>query len=271
MKKSAGLISIIPITTLLIGCGVIGGPPANLQIAAATDTTVQLIWTTPAEGMPDRYRIYFCPARETTWTAIGDTTASTFIHNPHGITGRYRVAAIFAGREYQSPTILTTIPVHTEPKTLSELDGIGNSGYGWNYDSGYARSYSMRQAENARLVHFYVTDFSTGTGQPYRLARPAMGPSDPSGAVPTAPWDTTWFTDPLADEHSPLPAIAETTYFNYTTIPDTALPARIGVYIPEINQGYFALVKVNRVNRTNATVELESWFQLVPGLHLIYH
>lgn len=270
MEKYAGLL-LIAITALLVSCGVIGGPPANLQIAAATDTTVQVIWTTPAEGMPDRYRIYFCPVRETVWTTIGDTTGSTFIHNPHGITGRYQVAAIFAGKEYKSATILTTIPVHTEPKTLAELDGVGNSGYGWDTDSGTARSYSMRQVENAPLVHFYLTDFSTGTGQPYRLANPSMGPSDPSGVVPTGAWDTTWLTDPLADENAPLPAVSPSSYFNYTTIPETALPAHFGVYIPGENRGYFALVKVNLVNRTNASVELESWFQLVPGLHLIYH
>ena len=262
---------IIAVISLLVGCGVIGGPPANLQIAAATDTTVQLIWTTPPEGMPDNYRIYFCPAGETAFVAIGETTASTFIHTPHGLTGKYQISALFAGREYKSATILTTIPVHTAPKTISELDGTGNAGYGWNFDSGYARSYSMRQAENAQNVHFYLTDFSTGTGLPYRLASPSMGPSDPSGVVPTAAWDSTGLTDPLTDENTALPPVNSTKYFNYTTIPETTLPALFGVYIPGENKGHFALVKVNRLNRANATVELESWLQLVPGLHLIHH
>ncbi|MEO0021928.1 MAG: fibronectin type III domain-containing protein [candidate division WOR-3 bacterium] len=256
---------------LLAGCGVIGGPPANLQIAAASDTTVQLVWTTPAEGMPDSYQIYFCPAGETTFVLIGDTSTSVYIHNPHGITGRYQISAIFAGREYKSATILSTVPVYTPPKSISELDGTGNAGYGWDLDSGYARTYSMRQVGNAQFVHCYLTDFTTGTSGPYRLASPSMGPSDPSGVVPTANWDSTWLTNPLTDENAPLPPVNATTYFNYTTVPETALPALIGIYIPHENQSYFALLKVNLVNRANATVELESWLQPVPGLHLIYH
>lgn len=274
MKESEYLIGtfVILLGTLpLVGCGIIGGPPATPQIAAASDTTVQLVWTTPAEGMPDSYRIYFCPAGETTFTVIGDTAANGFIHNPHAITGRYQISAVFANKEYKSPNILTTIPVYTEPKILSELDGTGNAGYGWNLDSGYARTYSIRQTANAPLIHFYLTDFTTGTGNIYRLANPSMGPSDPSGVVPTAPWDTTWLTNPLTDENTPLPPVTNYNYFNYTTIPESILPALFGIYIPTENQGYFALIKVLRVNRPNATIELESWFQPVPGLHLIYH
>ncbi len=253
------------------GCGVIGGPPVNLQIAAATDTTVQLVWTTPAQGMPDSFLIYFCSIRDTVFKLIGDTSANTYIHNPHGVTGRYKVVAMFAGKEYPAATIPSTVPVHTESKVLSELDGPGNAGYGWNYDSGFARTYSMRETTSARHVDLYITNFALGTSLPYRIASPIMAPSDPSGVVPTAGWDTTWFTDPLEDENAPLPAVTESTYFNYTTLPDNRLPAFIGVYLPEGDDFYFALIKVNRVNSTNATVELESWFQLVPGLRLVAH
>ncbi len=271
-KLSGSVWQLLMITVFgFTGCGVIGGPPANLQIAAATDTTVQLVWTTPAQGMPDSFLVYFCPVKETVFALVGDTSGNTYVHNPHGMTGRYKVAAMFAGKEYYSRTVLSTIPVHTESKVLSELDGTGNAGYGWNYDSGFARTYSMRETASARYVDLYVTNFSPGTALPYRLASPRMGPSELSGVVPTANWDTTWFTDPLADENAPLPPVTESTYFNYTTLPEDSLPAFIGVYLPEGDNRYFALAKVSRINSTNATLELESWLQLVPGLHLITH
>lgn len=262
------LMSAVAGTVLFTGCGVIGGPPKNLQVAAASDSTVQLVWTTPAAGMPDSFLIYFCPVNESVFSIVGDTSASTFIHNPNGRTGRYLVAAVFAGKEYKSDT-LTTIPVHTEAKIISELDGTGNAGYGWDIDSGFARSYSMRDTANAPKIALYITDFTTGSSLPYRIASPTMGPSDPSGVVPTDTWRKTGFTDPLIDENAPLPKIDTTCYFNYTTIPHTSLPANFGVYTTE--DDHYALIKVTRVNSANATVEIESWFQLVKGLRLIEH
>jgi hypothetical protein len=254
---------------LLAGCGIIGGPPGNLQIAAATDSTVQLVWTTPAQGVPDSFLIYFCPVGESVFAIVGDTSANTYIHNPNGVTGRYQVSAVFAGREYKSVTILTTIPVHTEAENISELDGTGNAGYGWSRDAGFGRSYSMRDTTNTTKVDLYITDFTTGSGLPYRIASPTMGPSDPSGVVPTGNWRKTGITDPLEDENALLPRIDSTRYFTYTTIPEAPLPAFFGVWTAE--DGHYALIKVNRVNSANATVEMESWFQLVPGLRLIRH
>lgn len=263
-------LAINTATFLLLSCGTIGGPPTSLQITAATDSTVQLVWTTPAEGIPDRFHIYFCPVGETLFQIVGDTTANTYIHNPQGITGSYRIAAVFGSKEYISPTVLTTIPVHTPAKIVYELDGIGNAGYGWARDSGTARTYSMRQTGNASMVDFYITDFTTGTSSPYRIASPDMGPSDPSGVVPLdTNWRRTGFTNPLADENAPLPAVDSTIYFIYTTIPSAPLPVQIGCY--STAGGHYALVKVRQVNTANATVELESWFQLVPELRLIRH
>ncbi|MEO0068114.1 MAG: fibronectin type III domain-containing protein [candidate division WOR-3 bacterium] len=262
------LLSAVAGVVLFIGCGVIGGPPGNLQVAAATDSTVQLVWTTPAAGVPDSFLIYFCPVNESVFTIIGDTSANTFVHNPQGRTGRYLVSAVFAGKEYKSDTV-TTIPVHTEAQIISELDGTGNAGYGWDIDSGFARSYSMRDTANAPKVAFYITDFTTGSSLPYRIASPTMGPSDPSGVVPTGSWRRSGFTDPLLDENAPLPKIDSTRYFNYSTIPHTSLPAYFGVYTTA--DDHYALIKVIRVNGANATVEIESWFQVIPGLRLIEH
>jgi len=263
------LFAIATFLTLLLNCGVIGGPPANLQITAATDSTVQIFWTTPAQGVPDSFLIYFCPAGDSVFTIIGNTTGNTYLHNPSGITGSYQVSAIFASKEYRADITLSTTPIPTPSKVISELDGTGNAGYGWNRDSGQARTYSMRDAGNVDNVDFYVTDFTTGSRPPFNIASPHMGPSDPSGVVPP---DTTWsrngFTNPLTDENAPLPAIDPTRYFNYTTIPES-LPALIGCYTTA--DRHYALIKITRVNTANATVELETWLQLIPELRLIYH
>ncbi|NPV14700.1 hypothetical protein HPY86_07190 [candidate division WOR-3 bacterium] len=268
---------VLPITsfalvcTLLFGCGVIGGPPANPQIAAATDSTVQLVWTTPAEGMPDSFLIYFCPAGESLFTVIGDTTGTGYIHNPQGLTGKYQISAIFSGKEYKSSIILSTIPVYTGSKTIAELDGVGNAGFGWDRDSGTGRTYSIRQRENVEKIDFYITDFTTGSTLPFHIASPDMGPSDPSGVVPADSWRRNGFTNPLTDENNPLPSAAVTTdtfYFTYTTIPST-LPAIFGCYIAADH--HYALIKVKQVNTANSTVEVETWFQLIPNLRLIYH
>ncbi len=269
MKTGFYLFGLLVTTAgfLLTRCGVIGGPPKNLQIAAATDSTIQLVWTTPAEGVPDSFLIYFCPVNESVFGIVGDTSANTFIHNPNGRTGRYLVVAVFAGKEYKSDTA-TTIPVHTEAKIISELDGTGNAGYGWSPDSGYARSYSMRDTANASKIDLYITDFTTGSNLPYYIASPTMGPSDPSGVVPSDTWRKTGFTDPLIDENAPLPKIDTAYYFIFSRIP-TVLPAFFGVYTTA--DDHYALIKVTRANSANATVEIESWFQLVPGLRLIQH
>lgn len=266
------VIKIFALAEILsLGCGVIGGPPANPQIAAATDTTVQLVWTAPAEGMPDSFLIYFCPAGETIFALIGDTTGTSFIHNPQGLTGWYQVSALFAHKEYKSTTLMSNIPIYTGPDTLTELDGVGNAGLGWNRDSGTGRSYSIRKKENSQKIDFYITDFTTGSTLPFHIASPHMGPSDPSGVVPTDSWRRNGFTNPLTEENSPLPSAAVTTdtfYFNYTTIPST-LPALIGCYT--VADHHYALIKINRVNTANSTVELETWFQLIPDLRLIHH
>ncbi|MGQ9678839.1 MAG: fibronectin type III domain-containing protein [bacterium] len=256
---------------LSLSCGIIGGPPANPQIAAATDSTIQLVWTAPAEGMPDSFLIYFCPAGETIFALIGDTTGNGFIHDPQGLTGRYQISALFTSKEYKSTTILSTVPVYTGPDSLAELDGIGNAGFGWDRESGSGKTYSIRRKENALKVDFYITDFTTGSTLPFHIASPHMGPSDPSGVVPTDSWQKNGFTNPLSEENSPLPSAAGTTdtfYFNYTAIPST-LPALIGCYT--IADQHYALIKVTRVNTANSTVILETWFQLIPNLRLIYH
>lgn len=253
---------------LFAGCGPLPGPPVNLQIGAATDTTVQLAWTSPVEGAPDSYVVLFRGLGDSAFALAGETTAPSFVHNPHGMTGDYKVAAVFSGQRYEATTVLTTIPVAESSRIVSELDGTGNAGYGWNRTTGAARTCSMRAAADSALVDFYITDFAAGSNRmPYCIASPNMGPSDPAGLVPTATWRATWITDTLANATAPLPAVDSAHYFNYSPIPRT--PARFGWYSRPDN--CLAMIEVTRVDAAMALVELRSWFQLVRGLHLIAH
>uniref|UniRef100_A0A7C4GEG0 Fibronectin type-III domain-containing protein n=1 Tax=candidate division WOR-3 bacterium TaxID=2052148 RepID=A0A7C4GEG0_UNCW3 len=253
---------------ILGGCIVLGGPPTSFDIGAVTDSTVQLTWTTPAEGSPDAYIVLFKAVTDTNFTAIAETTGTVFVHDPQGMTGYYKVAARFGDDSYETRTVLSTVPKHESTRVVSELDGTGNAGYGWSRDSGRGRTYSMREAANAAYVDFYVTDFQTGsTRLPYCIAGPQMGPGDQSGTVPTAGWRTSGFSDPLATEQSPLPPYSQNTYFNYTEI--RQLPTFMGCY--STWDKHFALIKVTQVSVADATVELETWFQLIPELRLSRH
>lgn len=253
---------------LLECCGVLGGPPGNVQVGAATDSTVQIVWTAPVEGTPDSYIVSFRPLGDSGFVQIAETTSTSCIHDPLGMTGDYKVAAKFGSELYEAAMIATTIPVHCSTRTLAELDAPGNAGYGWNRDSGLGRSYSMRQAGSAQYVDFYFTDFHTGSYTlPYCIASPHMGPSDPSGLVPVAGWRRSGITDSLPRSQTPLPAIDSAYYFNYSPIGRT--PVRFGVY--SVSDEHYAMVQVTRVDAGTGAVDVESWFQLVPGLRLIAH
>ncbi|MEO0074043.1 MAG: hypothetical protein ABIK43_05230, partial [candidate division WOR-3 bacterium] len=217
---------------------------------------------------PDSYVIWFRPLVDSSFVQIAETAGTSCIHNPLGMTGEYKVAARFGSDVYEAATLATTVPVHCSTRTLAELDAPGNSGYGWSRDSGFGRSYSMRQAGSASYVDFYVTDFHTGSYTlPYCIASPHMGPSDPSGLVPVAGWRRSGITDSLPRSQSPLPAIDSAYYFNYSPIART--PSRFGVY--SVADDHYAMVQVTRVDAATGAVDIESWFQLVPGLRLIAH
>jgi len=271
LLTAAVVAATVSLLVVFQSCGVLGGPPGGLQIGAATDSTVLLAWTSPAQGMPDSFLVYFRPVGDSNFVLVAETSGTTHVHNPHGMTGFYRVAAVFADRVYDSPVMLTTVPVHETTKVISELDGAGNAGYGWNRDSGRARTYSMREAGNAQYVDFYITDFATGSSRlNYCIASPSMGPSDPSGIVPQASWRTSGFTDSLPNATDPLPVFDPRNYFNYTEIRRTPFLIGACCYTSAENK-YFALLKVTNVDVGSATVELESWFQLVANLRLIRH
>ena len=270
VRAGIGLfVLVIPI--LVQSCGVLGGPPGNVQIQAdSTGAGVAIIWTAPTEGLPDRYTVYFKAYGDTTEVVVAETTATVCNHRPDGLTGTYRVVAEFGADRYEGRDQPSTVPVFNDPITLHELNRTeGEAGCGWDRVLGNAATYDMREGGSASGVDFYVTDTRAGSSsQPFSIFSPAARGKDQgaSGVIPDAAWKQGYYTDHLADENAILPAIPDSVYYDYTDI--TAGPFICGCYL---DGNYFALIKVTDVDYDAGTVKLVSWFQKVPGLRLIRH
>ncbi|MEO0089042.1 MAG: fibronectin type III domain-containing protein [candidate division WOR-3 bacterium] len=270
MKKTPTFLLVFLVMLFFFACEQKpGGSPRNFAIQAATDTTLKLTWEAPTEGTPTKYYIYFKALGEANYTKVDEVSGTTtsYIHNPQGNTGYYYVSAVFGKNEYESDE-KNTVPVPNPVQTLSELNAAGNSGYGWNRQTGSANTYSMTQAANASNVDFYITNFAFGYNRtPYNIASPDMAPSDSGNVTPPGSWRVNGISDPITDPQAPLPRYIEgTTYFNYTEIDRDPLYVAV-----KTEDNYYALVKISGVNTQNGTVQIESWFQKIQGLRLIKH
>jgi hypothetical protein len=253
---------------LTIGVGLERGAPTNVKLSAATDSSVRVSWTAPTYAVPDRYVVAFMEAGTSTWQIVADSVPATrYNHTPAGRTGKYRVTAMFDTTGLDALTTPSSAPVHTSAMTVSELNGAGNSGFGWDRLAGAGTSYPMTFVSSAASVDFYVTDSTDGSGgAPYAIASPDLGPSDPGGIVPAYTWHASAFSAALSSETAPLPRYSSATYFNYTDIATD--PTLVACYTAD---SHYALVKLTDVNANAATVQVETWFQLIKGLRLIEH
>ncbi len=284
MKRtiSAVLTGVAALTALVAiqGCGALGGPPTGVAVSAGpdSDSTVLVSWTTPAEGASDKYVVYFRAVADSGFAVVGETTATSFVHNPHGVTGQYKVSAVFGGSSYDGAEKPTTVPIHSVPVTLSEinLDSI-RCGFGWARDSGIGGVFGMIDTADSAHVDFYVSDFQPGFGKQLSIASPNMADSIDSGAVgivPRASWRINGFSNPLADPQAPLPPPDTVDrrykyYLNYTGVNQT--PCYIAFLTAAEQQKHFALIQVDSFNVASGRVWLQTWYQLVPGLTLIRH
>ncbi|MBN2537846.1 hypothetical protein JXB37_06180, partial [candidate division WOR-3 bacterium] len=212
---------------------------------------------------------YFMAVDAGSYTLADETSATVYVHDPMGKTGRYKVEAQFGSDTYAGTTNPTSVPADNATMTVAELNAAGNAGYGWDMTGGDATTYSMTEAGTAPKVDLYISDFATGyAGPTYSVVSPDMAESDPgnTGFVPSAAWKVNSFSDPVTNENGPLPRHSQTTYFNYTDITQT--PLLLGAYTAD---GYYAMFKVTSINSGTGEVQAESWFQLVQGLRLIQH
>jgi len=271
MKRllSIAAIGVLAVTALvMVRCNsVTGGAPTDVALAAATDSTVKVTWTAPSEGTPDKYIVMFSETGTDAYEPFDTVITTEATHNPAGKTGTYKVVAKFGSTDYDGTPTPTTTPISSAVISVSELNAAGSSGYGWTRADGSATTYTMTQASNAASVDFYITDFATGySGPDYSVASPDLGPSDPTGVVPSGSWRINGFTAGLSNENSALPMHSTSTYFNYQEI--STQPFLTGCYTAD---GYYALVKVDSYNTGSGTAQVRSWFQKVKGLRLIEH
>jgi hypothetical protein len=267
---------------LVTGCTPLGGPPLNVMVSAATDTTVLVTWTTPAEGTADAYLVYFRGVRDTGFTLIADTTGTSFEHWTRGATGRYKVSAKYGGTTYESQdTTVSTVPVHTETLAIYELNiDSSRSGYGWDTLTGEGAVRSMAQATNAGLVDLYCSDLTTGHSRlPWVIMSPDRALTNDSGAaniVPGANWHKNGFANILGigEEQGPLPGYDSLppNYFIYTEVSQT--PSLVPVYTNcdrTEDKRHYALIKVHSVDTLAGRMLIETWYQRVPRLRLMQH
>jgi len=272
---------------LAVGCGHLSeGPPNNVVLTAASDTTIRISWAAPAGGVPDSYVLAFMETGTSSWLNFGTATdsATKADHNPLGRTGRYRVTAIFGGRSYPATQTPASAPVHSEAMTVGELNSPSYSGYGWDRDSGAGSVFTMRYASNADRVDFYVTDWGPGfAGPDYYIASPDWGPYEPGGTgfAPVGPWRPNVFSLLSAGAQAPLPAFDSTRYTNNLKLgsdstfvavvcTDTIVTADTTDTLRTVSRHY-ALVRLGSPDVSSGTVQVETWFQLIQGLRLIQH
>jgi hypothetical protein len=284
-RRAFGLRAGLPAAAVavmgLVACSQLSeGPPTDIALSAATDTTVRVSWTPPAGAVPDSYVLAFSETGTSDWVGFGAVpdTVTRADHNPLGRTGRYRVSAVFRDREYPATEAPTSAPVHADVMAVGELNSPSYSAYGWERDSGGGSVFTMRYASNADRVDFYVTDWASGFGGPdYAMASPDWGPYEPGGAgfVPVGAWRATWFSSPPAGEQAPLPPLRSGGYANQMPLSaDSTLVAVCTDMTTGTLLGpdrYYALVRLGHPDVASGTVQIETWFQRIRGLRLIQH
>jgi hypothetical protein len=254
-----------------------GGPPLNLRLEADTDSSITVLWEPPQPQSQCIYQVYFKDVRDSAYALLA-TTASTLSKHipPLGATGWYKVAAKFGNTVYESPTVLSTVPVHTSVSALAELNADPSlAGYGWDRNSGVGGLFAMTDSANCSHVDFYVSDLRAGVGNPMEVVSPSKADSMDAGAVgivPQAAWRLAGFSDPLSDPQAPLPGYhppPNANYFIYTQV--TTQPCYISCYTAGDALKHFALIQVDSVDVPSGQMWVQSWYQLVPGLRLIRH
>jgi len=280
MKRLAlGVLFGVAVLALVQGCGVLGGPPTGVAVSAGpgdSDSTVVVSWTTPAEGAPDKYVVYFRPGTDTVYTVVGETTATSFAHDPHGATGQYKVDAVFASDKYPGAEKPSTVPVAGGAVTLFEINADSSRcAFGWSRDSGIGSVYGMTDSANCAYVDFYVSDREVGVGNPLDIVSPNKADSIDAGAagiVPTAEWHVSGFSNELIDPQVPVPRLDSVGPVNYYIYcPVTKQPFYLAYAAAGPQEKHYALIQVDSLNVATGQVWLQSWYQLVPGLRLVRH
>ena len=254
----------------------LNGPPLELRLSAATDSTIALSWLAPTQGTPAGYNVYFKDVAGTSFKLVDTVSSMTATHDPHGATGQYAVSAAYGGLERFCAETLSTVPVHTAEVALFEVNANpSRCGFGWNRDSGTGGVFSMTDSANCRYVDFYVSDLQRGVGGLMNIVSPDGANSIDTGAagtVPAAAWRTNGFSNPLSNPQNPLPGYQPPPNANYFAYTGTSqLPCYIACYTAGDTVKHYALIQVDSFRVASGRVWTQSWYQLVPSLRLMHH
>lgn len=253
-------------TLLVTVFSIPGGPPTGFRLEAATDTTVRLLWEPPLEGEPNFYRLMFKEVGGAGFSVIAETLAYVFEHNPHGLTGTYKIAAVFGATAYEDTITLSTLPIQTGSVTVNELSTGATCGCGWNREMGIAYVFPMLDTIYCNSVDWYCTDFAVGSNGPvYYAASPDTAVFDTGGAVPPGPWRNTPLAL-LADEQGPVPLAGDSAYQKAVRL--NAAGVCFGLCTVD---GYYCIVKVTQLRISQGDIRVRAWFQPVRGLRLLRH
>ena len=271
MSRALGAVVLSVFATVMLSSvrcdSVSGGPPKGVRVMAVTDSTVMVLWSAPIEGTPEVYLLSFQQVNEEAFAPLGQTGDTTYVHDPQGVTGTYKVVAQFGDETYEATEKPSTVPVFTDTIPAGELNSTANSGYGWNRGSGLGGAYPMEDPLSVYEVDFYISDFDSGfAGPEYSIVTPDSGPADPGGGVVPGDWRASGFTSRLVHEDMPLPPYHQSVYERTRCI-DT-VPMVLGCHTED---NHYAVVRFTKSEKLLGQVRLKSWFQLVEGLRLVEH
>jgi len=246
----------------------IPSPPTGITIEASSNgLQVVLSWEAPGDTV-DGYIIYFRGVNKPDFTVVETVYTTSRTVDPLGETGDYYVTAFNKSGESDPSEKVSTVPVYTSSISVYELnDPGGYAGYGWSRSTGSGSSYSMIQSSSIDVTDFYVTDWATGySGPTFYLASPDAVSEDGGnqGGVPSGDWKTTWISEITSeDANGTLPSHEE-----YTNYEEAVGNSYYAVYT---NDNHYAVVHIVGEVSSSGTMNVETWFQLIPGLRLIQH
>jgi len=255
---------LVTICLLLLSCEEIFvlTPPQNLIISTYTDSvSVELSWDPVLNA--SGYYVYFNDVH------IATVSDAEYVHLKPMETGNYYVTAYRAGTETDPSNTITDIPVVTE-ETLVEIEGPGNSGFGWDRTTGIGTTYSMADSTHASDIDFYFSNWNDDPGGgpwggTYNIMSPDEITNDPCCATwPIADnWRQTIFTEALTPTFNNVDTLPPIGYYNLqkVTVGET--------YGVNTWDGYYGMVKIENITTVNGSVEVKAAFQTVKGLRLI--
>jgi len=272
MKRIFFPIIVMALALFFLSCQqeekAVPSPPTNLSLAASSDgIKVVLSWEASSDEVSG-YIVYFKALGQTDFVAQDTVTSTSFTHDPNGETGYYYVTAYNDAGESDPSEQVSTVPISTGTVTVYEFDNpAGPAGYGWDRTVGTGAAFPMGDTASVPSVDLYVTDDAVGQAGPYYFYSPSLAPQDGGAGswLPPGPWKQSYFKEIEPDEANGIVPEAENNYIEGVELVGNSY------YAVNTDDNHYAVVLIDGEVAPDGTVNLKSWFQMVPGLRLMKH